>query len=237
VRSAAGIDGQAAEMAAQASGGRVAFSGFLEPDVADALLAALRRRGVHAGASGGYAGAVRRVVYAAPDGVPEPTPRLSALYAEGCADPQALQVAARAVAGEGAVGDATGHADGATVILLAPVPQALLGTVRVGGTQSRLTEVPPGLAFGGSEKLQPAVVPSLRVDVLGARAFKVSRAYFAKGVEAGRVSVNGKPAGKSASAAEGDEVFAAGLGRFKVVRVEGETRRGNLRVTLQVERT
>ena len=32
-----------------------------------------------------------------------------------------------------------------------------------------------------------AIVPSLRVDVLGARAFKVSRAYFAKGVAAGRV--------------------------------------------------
>ncbi len=80
------------------------------------------------------------------------------------------------------------------------------------------------------------MVPSLRVDVLGARAFKVSRAYFAKGVEAGRVSVNGRPAGKSATVAEGDEVYAAGLGRFRVEKVEGETRRGNLRVTLSVEK-
>ncbi len=236
MKSAAEVDQAAAEMAARAGGGRVAFSDFLPPDAADALLAALRRRGVNAGATGGYAGATRRVVYAAPDGVREATPRLSALYAEGCSDPEALRVAARAAAGEGAVGDATAHADGATVILLAPVPPALLGTVRVGGAQLRLTEVPLGLAFGGSEKQQPAVVPSLRVDVLGARAFKVSRAYFAKGVEAGRVTVNGKPAGKSASAAVGDEVFAAGLGRFKVAKVEGETRRGNLRVTLHVER-
>lgn len=236
MKSAAEIDKLATELAAQAAGGRVVFSGFLEPDVTDALLAALRRRGTHAGAWGGYAGARRRVVYAAPDGVPEATPRLVALYAEGCSDPEALRAAARAAAGDAAVGDATTHADGASVLLLAPVPVALSGTVRVAGAQLRVEEVPPGLAFGGSEKLQPAVVPSLRVDVLGARAFKVSRAYFAKGVEAGRVSVNGKPAGKSASAAEGDEVFAAGLGRFRVAKVEGETRRGNLRVTLHVER-
>lgn len=81
-----------------------------------------------------------------------------------------------------------------------------------------------------------AVVPSLRVDVLGARAFGVSRSYFAKGVAAGRVSVNGERAGKSATAAAGDEVFAAGLGRFYIVAETGATRRGNPKVTLRVER-
>lgn len=80
-------------------------------------------------------------------------------------------------------------------------------------------------------------MPSLRVDVLGARAFGVSRAYFAKGVAAGRVGVNGVTAGKSAAVVHGDVVTAAGLGAFAVKSVDGETRRGNLKVTLEVTRS
>ena len=102
------------------------------------------------------------------------------------------------------------------------------------GRQHRWNEV--DLLGGGAARTVSAVVPSLRVDVLGARAFGVSRAYFSKGVAAGRVSVNGAAASKSASAAEGDQVYAEGLGRFHVKSVEGETRRGNLKVTLSVEK-
>jgi RNA-binding protein YlmH len=78
------------------------------------------------------------------------------------------------------------------------------------------------------------IVPSLRADVLGARAFRVSRAWFSKGIENGSVTVNGVPAGKSTQAGAGDEVIAAGLGSFRVVSVDGETRKGNLRATLEV---
>ena len=87
---------------------------------------------------------------------------------------------------------------------------------------------------GGDARTLTAVVPSLRVDVLGARAFKVSRAYFAKGVAAGNVLVGGAKAGKSASIEEGQEVHAVGLGRFRLVSVDGTTRRENLKVTLTV---
>lgn len=78
------------------------------------------------------------------------------------------------------------------------------------------------------------IVPSLRVDVLGARAFKVSRAYFAKGVAAGRVSLSGAPAGKSSSVEIGQEVVARGLGSFSLRSINGETRKENLKVTLEV---
>jgi len=81
-----------------------------------------------------------------------------------------------------------------------------------------------------------AVVPSLRVDVLGARAFGVSRSYFARGVGAGNVLVGGEPAGKAASVEPGQEVEAIGLGSFVLVSVDGATRRDNLRVTLAVRR-
>jgi len=83
-------------------------------------------------------------------------------------------------------------------------------------------------------KPMDVIVPSLRVDVLGARAFKVSRSYFAKGVAAGRVSVAGQAAGKATTVEPGQEVVANGLGRFTLVSVNGETRRDNLKVTLAV---
>lgn len=88
--------------------------------------------------------------------------------------------------------------------------------------------------MGYGARTLTAIVPSLRVDVLGARAFKVSRAYFAKGVAAGNVLIGGAKAGKSASVEAGQEVHAVGLGRFRLVSVDGTTRRENLKVTLAV---
>lgn len=224
-------------LGAQAVGGRVAFSDFLEPAEADAVIAGLRRTGVRASAWGGYPGARRRVVCALPESVPEATPVLSAVYAEGAVEPEELWSATVRIVGQGKVGDSVTHEAGASVVVLGDVPQELSDLARVGGAPVRITVGKVEHAFGGNLKRQSAVVPSLRVDVLGARAFGVSRAYFQKGVAAGRVSVNGRPAGKSTDALAGDEVFADGLGRFKVLTVDGETRRGNLKVTLSVERS
>lgn len=81
-----------------------------------------------------------------------------------------------------------------------------------------------------------AVVPSLRVDVLGARAFGVSRSYFAKGIASGSVTCNDQVVGKSASAEVGQQFAANTLGTFVVASVDGETRRGNVKVTLHVTR-
>jgi RNA-binding protein YlmH len=87
----------------------------------------------------------------------------------------------------------------------------------------------------GSDKDLHLVVPSLRVDVLGAKAFKTSRAYFSKGIAGGNVSLNGQAAGKSSTAAAGDEIYADGLGWVRVVALEGSTKKGNHKVHLRVE--
>ncbi len=102
---------------------------------------------------------------------------------------------------------------------------------------SRLPRVVPlpALIMAESRTIQ-AVVPSMRVDAIGAKAFKVSRSYFVKGIANGSVTVNGKKAGKSAEVNVGDEVIAHGLGSMKVLSVDGETRRGNLKVSLEVAR-
>ncbi len=227
----------AARLAAAARGGRVASGPFLDPPEADALVAALRAEGVRAGAWGGYDGAKRRVVSAWPEQVPDARPKLRAVYVAGLADADELaRLARRAGVPAGAIGDAVRHEEGVSLIVEAPVPAALLAPTVVHGVPVTPMEVPVERVAAGSARDASAVVPSLRVDVLGAKAFRVSRSYFAKGVAAGRVRVNGRPATKASSAEPGDEVYAEGLGRFRVERVEGETRRGNLRVTLHVER-
>lgn len=226
-----------AVLAGAARGGRVAHTGFLEPTEADALIAALHAANVSVAVAGGVPGARRRLVVVYPEHVPEVTVPLTAVYLEGVDDVDEVRAAARAGGVDAAaLGDAVRHQDGISVITLAPPPEALLALTRVAGRQVAPLIVPLERVVSGSERQIEVVVPSLRVDVLGGKAFKVSRSYFAKGVAAGRVSVNGKRADKGATADEGDEVFAEGLGRFRVVRVEGRTRRGNLRVTLHAER-
>lgn len=224
-------------LAEAARAGRVGFSDFLAPEDAAALLARLKGEGLSALAWGGYPGARRRVVAAFPEEVGEALPPLTAWYVAGAHDEGELRAAAQAAGlAPGRLGDAVSHEDGLTLVTFAPLPAELEGLRSVAGRLVTGLEVDLG-RLGGSSKAVEAVVPSLRVDVLGARAFGVSRSYFAKGVAAGRVSVNGKAAGKSASADVGDEVYAEGLGRFRVERVGGETRRGNLKVSLVVERS
>lgn len=232
------VDAQFAALVGAARGGRVAFSGFLEPADADALIARAHAAGVSVEAWGGYPGARRRVVSAFPEEVPSARPNLTGWYLAGAEGGSELHAALLQAGLEpGSLGDQVPHQDGVTLVTFSPVDARLKGVTHVAGRPVTGSEVPVELLAGAAERSVSAVVPSLRVDVLGARAFGVSRSYFAKGVAAGRVTVNGAAAGKSASAEEGDQVYAEGLGRFHVRSVEGQTRRGNLKVTLAVEKS
>ncbi len=223
-------------MAQAARGGRVVSSDFLEPDEEAKLTAELRAEGVGVHAGGGYAGARRRVVTAFPSHIPEATTPLSAIYFEGVHDEDELR---RALLGAGigkeALGDVLKHQAGLTVIVLerAKAPALLVSKV----AQAPVAPQEVGLEHlsKGSRRRQTVIVPSLRVDALGAKAFRVSRAYFAKGVAGGKVRIGGEAAGKSSEVTPGDEVYAEGLGRFTALEVVGETRKGNLKVTLEVE--
>lgn len=225
--------GDAASLLAAALGGRVVSSAFLAPREADAWIAHLRAEGVGVSVDGGVTGAERRIVTAHPRELPAAGPRLAAARFPGALDPDDVRAALRAAGIDAdALGDARADDDGVTVVVTAAALAAVLA-VRIGGRPA--AEVPLASLAGARARTRAAVVPSLRVDALGARAFGVSRAYFAKGVAAGRVHLNGRTVGKSAEAAAGDEVWADGLGRFRVTAVHGETRRGNLKVTIEVE--
>jgi RNA-binding protein YlmH len=231
----AGIsDLQAIETAVR--GGRVVHTPFLEPDEAAAAAAALRERGIKVALDGGFKGAKRRVLTAYPEHIPHADTALVALYFAGAASEGELLAALRGQSlPEGAVGDVIRHQDGLSVMVLASWSDKALAVTRVGAAGVTPQPIDTARYAGKAGSLQ-VVVPSLRVDALGAKAFKVSRAYFSKGVGGGKVSLNGKPAGKASLAQEGDEVYAEGLGRFVVSEVQGETRKGNLKVVLSVER-
>ena len=225
-----------AQLSQAALGGRVKSTLFLEPDDAASLAAALRGAGVRAHSDGGYPGARRRVVTAFPEHIPEASTALSAIYYEGIAESELRVSLKRAEVEEGVLGDAFVHQDGVTFVVLAAHKEHVLGVTHVAGRPVTPQEVEVARLGQGKRSAQQVIVPSLRVDALGGKAFKVSRSYFSKGVAGGRVRVNGKVAGKSSSAEVGDEIYAEGLGRFTVVEVSGETKKGNLKVNLEVER-
>ncbi len=133
------------------------------------------------------------------------------------------------------IGDIIEHTDGLTAIIIDSKKKKLAGFLGQNG-QLELEEVGLELINSGSTKSRQVVVPSMRVDVIGAKALNVSRSYFAKGVKAGNVFLNGKPASKSSSAAIGDEIYAKGLGRIRVIEIQGQTRRGNQKILIEVEK-
>ncbi|OUM95917.1 MAG: RNA-binding protein [Thermobacillus sp. ZCTH02-B1] len=74
---------------------------------------------------------------------------------------------------------------------------------------------------------------SLRLDGVASDAFRISRSKIAEPIRAGRCRVNWKiEDDPSARLEEGDVVSLKGFGRFKILKVEGPTRSGRLRVTV-----
>ena len=230
---------QRLEQAARA--GRVQHSGFLEPEDAAELAARLRSAGVSLQLSGGYNGAKRRVVTVFPEHIPHADTALEARYFSSLEPSEAsstLQEALRTLSlSADAVGDMLEHDQGVVLIVLASVsPDFERLAMRLGNSFSNQPLDLAALSQRAS-KTQQVVVPSLRVDVVGAKAFKVSRGYFSKGIASGNVYINGSPASKASQVDVGDEVYAEGLGRCSVQQVGGETKKGNLKITLHIERT
>lgn len=225
-------------LAAAARGGAVAHSAFLSEATSSAWVARLRRDGVAASATGGYPGAARRIVTARGEHVPSADPALAALYLDGAHDASEARAALRAAGAEpGDLGDAVRHADGLSLVVRASFRPQALGAVRLGGREVTPETVPLERAATGTRKTQVLVVPALRADVLGAKALGASRSWFGKGVAAGNVRVDGARVGKSHLLEPGSELWAEGLGRVHVLGVEGETKRGNLKVRVEVEKS
>jgi len=76
-------------------------------------------------------------------------------------------------------------------------------------------------------------VASMRLDGIASDAFRISRTKIVEPIRAGRCRVNWKvEENPSAALQAGDVVSMKGLGRFKVLDVEGMTKKGRFRVSI-----
>ena len=74
------------------------------------------------------------------------------------------------------------------------------------------------------------MVPSLRVDVVGAKGLGVSRSYFQKGLKLGNVYLDGRVAKAKDEVTVGSRIEARGLGEVVVKEILGQTSRGNYKL-------
>lgn len=74
-------------------------------------------------------------------------------------------------------------------------------------------------------------VASLRLDAIVGDVYRLSRAKAQVPIQAGRCRINWKPAADpSTLLKEGDVVSLKGFGRFRVLEVEGMTKKGRIRI-------
>ncbi|MPL99748.1 hypothetical protein SDC9_45969 [bioreactor metagenome] len=107
-------------------------------------------------------------------------------------------------------------------------------------TQIRHTTVrcspaePPEVAVSAGTEKQ-IVVASERLDALVASVYDLSRSESQELFSAGRLFVNSRMIeNASRSPAPGDIISVRGYGRFRYLGIEAETKRGRLRVTVEI---
>ncbi len=199
----------------KARGGRVVRTPFLSPQEQDWLRKMASSEGLKVSFFGGFPMAERRCAVLHPEEVPSVSDPVKVVYLEEPPEPSPY------------VGEVEELEEGVLVALLPEAEKALLA--------QGLTPLPPpeGALKPLKEGVQTLVVPSLRVDAVGAKGFGVSRTYFQEGVRAGKVRLRGRPAAPKDELAPGDVLYAEGLGVLKVLEVLGSTRRGRIRIRVE----
>lgn len=223
----------------QARGGRVIRTGFLEGAELDRR--ALAADGIRFAAHGGFPDASRVIYTLYPEHIPSVDDPVKVLRLETESeldfDTDDLRIAL-GLAAE-LLGDVREDRDGfmfATTQKGVKQIEAVNMLVLLGRTIAVRFTAAEGKALERGTKTRSVVVPSLRLDVVGAKGFAVSRAYFQAGIEGKKVRVNGNVASSSSGVRVGDTLVAEGLGRIEFKRIEGETRRGNIKLELEIHR-
>ncbi|MBO1437660.1 RNA-binding protein [Meiothermus sp. CFH 77666] len=214
----------------KARGGRVVQTPFLEADALDELRRLAKQEGICLESFGGLPLASRQVAVLFPEHIPAVADPTLVVFLRFEGDLEALEDRLRGLLEPGLLGDLEETAEG---FLLATLPRGLK-TLEAAGVEAQPAS--PEQLPKTRERTRSVVVPSLRVDVVGAKGFGVSRTYFAQGVKAGKVKLRGKTASAKDELAEGDALLAEGLGSLVVKRVLGQTKRGNVKLELEVRR-
>ncbi len=218
------------EYLSKARGGRVVQTPFLEAEDLDELRRGAKQEGLNLEAFGGLPIAERQVVLLFPDNIPAVTDPTKVLFLRFDGDLEALEDRLRLILEPSLMGDLEESRDG---FLLVTLPKGVKA-IQESGLEAH--EATPQELPKTRERTRSVVVPSLRVDVVGAKGFGVSRNYFAQGVKAGKVKLKGKTASAKDEIAEGDVLTAEGLGNLLVKKVLGQTKRGNVKLELEMVR-
>ncbi|BBH21200.1 putative RNA-binding protein YlmH [Paenibacillus baekrokdamisoli] len=217
---------------------------FLDPRQADILISlANRRPEVQVKLFGGYEGAERKRAIVAPDyRMLDDEPEGIALIKVTSGTQGHLELDhgdyLGALLGLGIkrdrVGDLHIHEDFAHCLAAEEIADYINIQLRQVHRASVLTDIIP------LQELQPVIsaidelglsVASLRLDGIASDVYRVSRAKIVDPIRAGRCRVNWKvEEDPSASLKEGDVVSMQGLGRFKVLTVEGVSKKGRIRL-------
>ncbi|MCL6525994.1 MAG: RNA-binding protein [Thermaceae bacterium] len=214
----------------RARGGRVVQTPFLDAEALDELRRRAKEEGLCFEGFGGLPMAERQVAMLFPQNIPAVSDPTKVVFIRFEGDLEALEDRLRTLLEPGAMGDLEEVAEG---FLLVTTPKGLK-LLQEAGLEVR--EALPEERPKSRERTRSVVVPSLRVDVVGAKGFGVSRTYFAQGVKAGKVRLRGKTASVKDELTEGDTLMAEGLGTLRVRRVLGQTKRGNAKLELEVQR-
>lgn len=228
-------------LVAQARGGRVIRTPFMETDEIDRRALNAEGEEVRHRLAGGFPDARRVVLTLYPAHIPEVDAGVKVLRLtpqEGAPawDMQDFAVQLRRLGlPEDQLGDLREERGGGFLLAATgKAAESLLALTELGDREVAVEEV--GETAGKGSRVREVVVPSMRVDVVGAKGFGVSRAYFQQGIDGGKVRLNGQPARSSSEIREGDSLSAEGLGRIDFKRVVNETRRGNFKVELDIHR-
>lgn len=226
------------QLVAQARGGRVIRTPFMDGDEIDRRL--LNDDDVRHRIAGGFPDARRVILTLHPAHIPEVDSGITVLRLTpepgGPAwDVQDFTVQLRRLdLNDEQLGDIREERASFLVAATGKAAQTIEALTKLGDRPVEVEEV--GESAGKGSKLREVVVPSMRVDVVGAKGFGVSRAYFQQGIDGGKVRLNGQPARASSEIREGDSLSAEGIGRIDFRRVISETRRGNYKVEVEVHR-
>lgn len=119
---------------------------------------------------------------------------------------------------------------------IAPYLIQQLHQVRHTQVRCLMTEVSQELRSPNLEKVAVSV-SSERIDMLLSRLYSLSRSQSMELFRAGRVFVNGRVTeNNSYTLKEGDNVTARGFGRFLYTGQQGETRKGKIRIGVEIYR-
>ncbi len=195
-------------LVAQARGGRVVRTAFVDAETLDRRQ--LQDDEVRHHIAGGYPDARRVVLTLYPAHIPDVDAGVTVfrvLPQTAGWDAQDFAVALRSLnLPEETLGEVREERGAFLIAATGRAVKALADVTTLAGREVDVEEI--GAAAGKGSKTREVVVPSMRADVVGAKGFGVSRAYFQQGVEAGKVRLNGQPARASSDIREGDSLSA-----------------------------